>query len=360
LQTRIPAIYFIMSNVSHSRGFSLIELLVVVAIVTLLAAIIMPGLARAREYAYFTSCKNNLRQMGIGLLLFASDRKGELPAIGNPCRPGRSIGARGRIGSWPACEYRPTWGTDWIRTMYDDWQTLTKWGWKGKTWTGGISGSFMGRPRMPGKYLPVEIMFDPISVVHNWYYNFADVYTPTKSPTYAGDEIGRDRSARGRHKSISYAVFVGEIGCAQQLPEHIAGNYGGTGSNIGNEEPFRWATKSKSMRITNKPSCWLSACWPPGDTRFCTSRWGSTRRKWVSHFGARWAKMGVFRFNVVHLDGHVDDTVWQSVGSANNNWYPYLVPSGEWPFPYGYSHYGWPHHGCYREPDFDAAFDENL
>ena len=41
----------------HRRGFTLVELLVVIAIIAVLAAIIVPGLSRAREYAYFTVCK---------------------------------------------------------------------------------------------------------------------------------------------------------------------------------------------------------------------------------------------------------------------------------------------------------------
>jgi prepilin-type N-terminal cleavage/methylation domain-containing protein len=342
-----------------SRGFSLIELLIVVAILTLLAAIILPGLARARELAYFTTCKSNLKQNGIGLLVFTGDNNGRLPEIGNPCAPGDGLGARGRIGSWPSCEYKTEFGTEWIRTIYDDWYNPS-WGkGYGLDWNGNKFGT-IGRPRRPGKYLNIEIMWDPISIVHDWCFNFADVYTPTKYPTYAGNEIGRDRAARGRPRSVSYAYFVGAIGCAQQLPDHISKHWGGTGDNIGNEEPFRWATKSRSMNVANKPSCWLAACWPPGDTRFCVSRWGNTRRRWVSHFGARLAKMGVFKFNVVHLDGHVDDTMWKSTGSANNNWYPYLVPSGEWPFPYGYGNKGWPGYGLKKQPNFEDAFDANL
>lgn len=65
-------------------GFSLIELLIVVAIIALLAAITLPGLARAREYAYFTSCKNNQRQIGIAFLLYASNNKGR---VGHASRP---------------------------------------------------------------------------------------------------------------------------------------------------------------------------------------------------------------------------------------------------------------------------------
>lgn len=54
-------------NRTHKRGFTLIELLVVVAIVTILIAILTPAIQRARQSARQSSCKNNLRQIGVGL-----------------------------------------------------------------------------------------------------------------------------------------------------------------------------------------------------------------------------------------------------------------------------------------------------
>jgi prepilin-type N-terminal cleavage/methylation domain-containing protein/prepilin-type processing-associated H-X9-DG protein len=62
-----------------SRGFTLIELLVVIAIIAILAAILLPSLAKAKETAKKAQCINNLHQMGIGLLMYADDSNGVVP-----------------------------------------------------------------------------------------------------------------------------------------------------------------------------------------------------------------------------------------------------------------------------------------
>ena len=60
-------------------GFTLIELLVVIAIIAILAAILFPVFARAREKARQASCTSNLKQIGLAVNMYATDFDGYLP-----------------------------------------------------------------------------------------------------------------------------------------------------------------------------------------------------------------------------------------------------------------------------------------
>jgi len=69
-----------MKRLSSRRGFTLVELLVVVSIILLIMSIIVPSLDRAQKLGWETRSQTNLRQITTGFLTFASDYRGTLPA----------------------------------------------------------------------------------------------------------------------------------------------------------------------------------------------------------------------------------------------------------------------------------------
>src|SRR5436305_12216001 len=63
------------------RAFTLIELLVVIAIIAILAAILFPVFAQARERARMTGCLSNMKQIGTGLMMYVQDYDETYPRI---------------------------------------------------------------------------------------------------------------------------------------------------------------------------------------------------------------------------------------------------------------------------------------
>ncbi len=85
-------------QLSRKRGFTLIELLVVIAIIAILAAILFPVFAKAREKARQISCVSNMKQIGLGILQYSQDYDELMPRIG------------GAIGYPDGVQYMP-WST---------------------------------------------------------------------------------------------------------------------------------------------------------------------------------------------------------------------------------------------------------
>ena len=88
---------------SKANAFTLIELLVVIAIIAILAAILFPVFARARENARRSSCQSNLKQIGLGFIQYNQDYDEKFPLLRNNGNPDAS-GGNGYGGAFIAIQ----------------------------------------------------------------------------------------------------------------------------------------------------------------------------------------------------------------------------------------------------------------
>ena len=194
-------------------GFTLIELLVVIAIIAILAAILFPVFARAKEKAHQASCQSNLKQLAMSILMYADDHEGWGPisqgmgcfadvATGETCAGG-ACNSGLALGSYDA-----GWADYYIQTvgqpnLVSEWRINPVWKCNGNsvgtykmffgrggswhTWQpAGISGGgTMGQVRSPVKagmigdaWAYTAMTSAPPKVVYGYWYHFVTPRTP--------------------------------------------------------------------------------------------------------------------------------------------------------------------------------------
>lgn len=157
-------------NLKSKNAFTLIELLVVIAIIAILAAILFPVFAKARQQAHIAGCTSNMKQFGLAIQMYRDDNKGAMPQGANIWYP-TSYG-----GGWFDAQGNPT--------QYNYFEALF---------------SYMKTPGVaicPGK--PIEFVRDSLSQL--WYTDptnkrgktkwYGAVYTPSWHKHRAGSVTG--------------------------------------------------------------------------------------------------------------------------------------------------------------------------
>ncbi len=104
-----------MQNNQHAgkrTGFTLIELLVVIAIIAILAAILFPVFARARENARRASCQSNLKQLALGFTMYAQDYDERFPSLNSGTQADPPIPGNTTFNYYTPGVYWKSWASD--------------------------------------------------------------------------------------------------------------------------------------------------------------------------------------------------------------------------------------------------------
>lgn len=223
-----------------ARGFTLVELLVVIGIIALLIAILMPALSRARKQALAASCGSNARQIVYAALAYANDWKEALPTKGFPngsvaCPTGNPLAGLSQLARLPVIGFDTVTIWDWGTYV----NAYTTWG---DTWLGGLG--FVMRDYMKND-------MDIISCPDGWFptRKFMNKWNGQSSNAYIGPAVygpsgdvwsfpsslndWRTGYAWLPHRPISYSPLGGAyLGNWSAIPTDKAGDIAKTASDL--------------------------------------------------------------------------------------------------------------------------------
>jgi prepilin-type N-terminal cleavage/methylation domain-containing protein len=102
------------------NAFTLAELLVVITILCLLAAIMLPALSMAKSYSRSAACRNHLHQMGIALKMYVDDHQSTFPYYLGPAGPSYGDEKGGRAANWVywSSKLFPYYPLNWTNSLF--------------------------------------------------------------------------------------------------------------------------------------------------------------------------------------------------------------------------------------------------
>ncbi|MDX1933936.1 MAG: DUF1559 domain-containing protein [Capsulimonadales bacterium] len=264
-----------------ARAFTLIELLVVIAIIAILAAILFPVFAQAREKARQTSCLSNLKQIGTAMLMYVQDYDETLPLHmqDNACTPANT--------NTDACQQKSTnrWAIGLLEPYFKSWTIFTC-------------------PSFSGNYASVFTAGNPVA----WWYNQQRFGAYGYNYTFLSKWDGN--CARSLGKSLA---AVG------RPAETIA--FVDTKLGTGRSADGATDLTQRGYGVVNAPDRWPVIAPAPDECIY----WNGVNGGWNWPTGA--TKPNFLGFldprhsdgsNVVWVDGHAKFNRWQALAAGTN------------------------------------------
>ena len=267
---------------NRRQGFTLIELLVVIAIIAILAAILFPVFAQAREKARATSCLSNMKQIGLGIMMYAQDYDEVYPTyasyvtsarIQNPLDPNDKPGGTTGIGR------RPMWQAK-IYPYLKNWDIYHC-------------------PSDAASPTNLVAKFHNISYGYN--YGYMSVLRVTADPG--------DASVTQWFEGVSMSSVTKPAGIVVVVDAGGINAFGNSASTLGS--------------MVNPPDAWPSQYYFYGPD---TVGWGATCGNYYAGTGgAKWANTGGFAWrhneggNACYADGHAKFTKIGTGAEGTNN-----------------------------------------